>query len=147
MSALAAFALSSSSGCGTAAIGIDACRDVEYARCDAAQYCGVVDDVPACHRFYRDHCLHGLHDGVKEPTDEQVKACVDLIKQAGTCAKSDPHTPLEDCRPRLAPRHGATEACDLVLAPEYADDCAWLGPRGPLPKHAGEGGQGGQGGT
>jgi hypothetical protein len=146
ISALAAFALSSSSGCGTAAIGVDACRDVELARCDAAKYCGTVDDVASCRRFYRDHCLHGLKDGTKEPTDDQVKDCVAAIKEAGECAKKGAHTPLEECRPKISSDRGATEACDLILAPEYNDDCTWLGPKGDLPKHPGAGGQGGEGG-
>jgi hypothetical protein len=147
-SALAAYALTAS-GCGTEAIGVDACRDIELARCDAAQYCGTIDDVAACRRFYRDHCLHGLRTGIDPvPTDDQVSACVATIKSAGSCAKGDRNARLEECDSDITlDDGGATHACDLVLFPEWAIECSFLGPKGDLPPHPGDGGQGGQGGA
>ena len=54
-SALTAFLVVHASGCGTDAIAVDECRDIENARCEAGKFCGFVDDVEQCKRFYR--CL------------------------------------------------------------------------------------------
>jgi hypothetical protein len=144
MAALSAFAVTSSAGCGTDAVGVDACRDVELARCEAAQYCGTIDDVAACRRFYRDHCLHGLRKGIETPPEDEVNACVEAIKKAGQCAKGDRDARLEDCMPDVTRDSGeATHACDIVLFPEWADECSFLGTKGELPPHPGDGGQGG----
>jgi hypothetical protein len=147
LATLAAFGVSGT-GCGTAAVGIDACRDIETARCEAAQHCGRVDDVEACQRYYRDHCLHGLAEGVEPPTPDQVDACVKVIERAGQCAKDDRAARLDTCDQVVSddPR-GAELACQIVLLPEWATECAFLGPRGDLPDRPGDGGQGGTGPT
>ena len=143
LAALTVFGVTGS-GCGTAAVGIDACRDIETARCEAAQYCGRIDDVEACQRYYRDHCLHGLAEGVEAPTPDQVEACVKTIERAGQCAKEDRAARLVDCDPQVSedPR-GADLACTIVLLPEFATECSFLGPLGELPDRPGDGGQGG----
>jgi hypothetical protein len=146
LAALGAFGVTGT-GCGTAAVGIDVCRDVETARCEAAQYCGRVDDVAACQRYYRDHCLHGLAEGVEQPTPDQVDACVRTIEKAGQCAKGDRRATLDTCMPVVTTdARGAETACQIVLFPEWATECKWLGPRGELPGIAGDAGQGGTGG-
>src|SRR5512142_368585 len=76
-------------GCATEAAGVDSCRKIEYARCDAAAHCpsifGALDPA-ACHRFYRDHCLHGLP--VPDPGLGKVNACVRDVTLLGECAAS-----------------------------------------------------------
>ncbi len=135
-------------GCGTAAVGIDVCRDIETARCEAAQYCGRIDDVEACQRYYRDACLHGLGEGVEAPTRDVVDACVRTIEKAGQCAKGDRRALLEDCEQEVtADSRGAETACQIVLFPEWATECKFLGPLGELPERPGDGGQGGTGMT
>ena len=141
---LSVFAVASSAGCGTDAVGIDACRDIELARCEAAQHCGRIDDVLECRRFYRDHCLHGLRTGIEVPPEDEVNSCVATIEKAGECAKADRESRLEDCTTDVTRDPGeATHACDIVLFPEWAAECSFLGTPGDLPPHPGDGGQGG----
>jgi hypothetical protein len=128
-SAICAFTLVNAAGCGTDAKGVDDCRDIEDARCAAAENCGIVEDVDSCQRFYRDQCLHGL--AVSPPSSVNLKACLATIKSAGACAMNDAggKTPLSSCEPApssSAPR--ATTACDLVSNPEYAEECSFLAP-------------------
>jgi hypothetical protein len=79
--------------CGTDATGIEACRQIEEARCRKAPGCGVdmnvpphrdspKQDVEACVRYYRDACLHGM--AVADPGHPQTQSCVDAIL-AGDC--------------------------------------------------------------
>jgi hypothetical protein len=130
-------------GCSTGAVGVEACRDIELARCEAAQYCGRIDDVAACRRFYNNHCLHGLADGVEQPAPEEVDACVKTIENAGKCAKNDPLATLEECPDVTSDARGATRACEIVLLPEWSIECSFLGPKGDLPRRP----DGGAGGT
>jgi hypothetical protein len=126
------FSLVSGYGCGTDAKAVDECRDIEQARCDAAHSCGVVDDVDACKRFYRDHCLHGMV--VESPGQSRVDQCVSTIKAAGVCAQSSADIALADCPNSVsAAATGVTTACDVVLYPERTAECAFLAPDEPVP--------------
>ena len=97
--------------CGTDAVGIDACRQIETARCLQAPNCGIdlstpvhrdapKTDIDACIRFYHEQCLHGLASG-KEPGQVQVTACIDVITNG---------------------------SCEVVKQPETDPACAWLIP-------------------
>ena len=94
--------------CGTDAVGIDACCEIEAARCRRAVECGLPLDYPrpagdptaACERFYLDACLHGIQSGV-EPTLPQRKSCVDAV---------------------------STSSCDVVREPQRAPGCAFIIP-------------------
>jgi hypothetical protein len=144
VSALAGFALTASPGCGTDAKGVDECRDIERARCQAAASCGIVNDAEACERFYRDHCLHGM--ATTPPSSAEVAACVRTIQVAGSCASENGidallmtcPTPENEADVLRAPR--ASRACEIVATPELADNCAFLTPIPP----SGEGGAGGE---
>lgn len=127
--ALAAFFVVHASGCGTDAVGVEECRDIEEARCEAAQYCGLVasDEVDQCKRFYRDQCLHGMAAG-ERPGAPRVKKCVTTIRLAGECAKAGGKT-LADCAAQgLTPSEKTyhTEACEIVQEPEGAAECEFL---------------------
>jgi hypothetical protein len=124
VTAAATYALLSSSGCSTEAVGIDECRDIEEARCEAGAICGFVDDVDACKRFYRDQCLHGLP--VASPGAPQVDRCVAAIGTAAACARDQ--TPLASCAVAVTPGTRLAEPCDLVLAPERLEPCSFLVP-------------------
>ena len=97
--------------CGTDAIGIDTCRQIEEARCRQAPGCNIdltrpvhrdspKTDVDACIRYYHDACLHGIATNT-DPGAPSVKACVDAIN---------------------------TGDCNVVLHPEKAAACLWLVP-------------------
>jgi hypothetical protein len=101
--------LVASAACGTDAVGVDACKRIEEARCQQAPACGIAleppyhtsgSDVSACIRFYDDDCLHGLASGT-DPGPTAVAACVTAIEQGG---------------------------CSVVLSPSSAAACAWLAP-------------------
>ena len=122
---MATFSVVTASGCGTTAVGVDECRDIEDAACDGAKPCGVLDDVAACKRYYRDHCLHGL--SVKVPVGASVSGCVQVIEAAGQCAQNGADTLLTDCDSHVTdpipPR--LSKACDVVKNPELAAECSF----------------------
>lgn len=126
-------------GCGTGAVGIDKCRSIEQARCEAAASCGLIDDVDACKRYYRDQCLHGLAHG--DTSTANVNRCVKTIKLAGACAKKNgTNAKLSSCAnpPSTAP-NGLTTACAIVTTPQQTDECAFLAA---VPPEAGPDAQG-----
>jgi hypothetical protein len=128
LSAVCAFTLVSATGCGTDAQGVDDCRKIEQARCEAAKDCGLISDVPACQRFYRDQCLHGL--AVKPPTSTQLDDCVSTIRNAGSCAAQagDDKVLLRDCDARVTQSALVLTACGLVQEPEKSAECSFLTP-------------------
>ena len=103
--------------CGTDAVGVEACRQIEEARCKMAPNCpsSGIDlskpvhrdspktDIDACIRFYRDACLHGLTTPT-DPGQVAVKACVDAINQGD---------------------------CNVLVHPETHPSCAFLVPPPP----------------
>jgi hypothetical protein len=139
LSAAIAFRLVTASGCGTNAVGVDDCRDIEQARCHAGAPCGIIEDVGACDRYYRDHCLHGL--AAKPPAGASVSACVQVIEAAGRCAQADPDAKLESCSEVVtASQHNLVTACEVVTHPELATECSFL--LDMPPEDSGSAGQG-----
>ena len=130
-------------GCGTSAVGVDDCRDIEQARCEAAAACHTVSDIAECKRFYRDQCLHGLPTAA--PPRESVDDCVTAIHNLTLCVKvGGTKVELADCDPSV-PAQDATLACEVAKAPERAYACSFLAGEPVSPPAAG--GQGGQGGS
>jgi hypothetical protein len=85
--ALAVATTATTEGCGTDAVGIDACRQVETARCEATRSCGATDDeVTSCSLYYRDACLHGIENATRPPTDADTKGCVAAVNAVRACA-------------------------------------------------------------
>ncbi len=154
MCLLGTLALLASPGCGTAAKGVQDCREIEQARCKVAVACGIVGDEDDCELYYRDHCLHGLPVAPPEPA--QVDDCVATITTLGTCVQSlGKHALLADCSPDPI-ADNATSACEVVQYPERAYACSFLtGTETSAPPQSTGGtgadtssaGQGGQGGT
>lgn len=106
--------------CGNDAVGVEACRQIEEARCKRGPQCGIdmsipvhrgtpSHDVDACIRYYRDACLHGLATD-KEPGAVQVQACIDAIN---------------------------TPDCTVVKNPETSPACAFLIPPVETPADSG----------
>lgn len=110
-------------GCGTDAVGVDECRDIENARCEAGAHCGLVDDVEACKRFYRDQCLHGLTHS--RPGAPQVTACTQTILDAGECAQQGV-TSIAECTALTGRLTVHTAVCDVVLKPQGIQSCEFL---------------------
>lgn len=98
--------------CGTDAVGMEACRKIEDARCTRFHGCALVADLAACQRFYRDQCLGGV-PGKVTPNASQVNSCVAAIN--------------------------ADASCGVAKAPEQAKACAFLVPV-PSAGSAGAGG-------
>jgi hypothetical protein len=103
--------------CGPTAIGADACRKIEGARCEAAAACGFDEaEIEDCKLLYQDQCLHGIENTEHRPTDTDTEACVAAVKAAGDCAASGvetmsgcPAAPVIAGIPDRAP-------CDIVLS-------------------------------
>jgi hypothetical protein len=108
--------------CGPSATGVDACKQIEEARCQKAGACGISteppystngSDVGACIRYYDVQCMHGT--SVPVPVAAQVNACVAAI-QSSAC---DGGTPLFETDPACdwltqnpSPEAGATPSSD-----------------------------------
>jgi hypothetical protein len=120
--ALYAFVIVTASGCGPDAVGVDECRQIEQARCEAGADCGLVKDLDACKRFYRDHCLHGMTlEGA--PRKTSVDRCVGAIRSVGTCGKTN--TATADCSP-ISGVTTLSAPCDAVDRPEDIPACSFL---------------------
>ncbi len=121
------------SACGTDAVGIDECREIEFARCKAAVTCGTIEaeEQEACERFYRDQCLHGLAASIHPGPDQQT-ACVEAVESAGACAAADKDTSLSGCADgapaRAASGKTLETACDVVARPWDTVECGFLNP-------------------
>lgn len=80
--------------CTTGAVGVEACRSIEAARCEALRACPVAlggyttdAQVNACTLFYRDECLHGV-ESKAAPSDNEANACVAAVRATAACAKA-----------------------------------------------------------
>ena len=68
--------------CGSDARATDACKQIEYARCERGKACieGFSGDVVSCQKFYEVQCGRGVPESAKEPSRTDLKNCIDLIK-------------------------------------------------------------------
>jgi|SRR5580704_3676561 hypothetical protein len=112
------------SGCGTDAVDVDGCRQIEEARCRQLPACGIMPETPwftsgttvdACVRYYDDACLHGL--AVSDPGPAAVSACVAAIeadtKQKDSCAiVNAPQTDVAACGWLVPPATTVADASD-----------------------------------
>lgn len=106
-----------SAGCGPAAVGIEACRKIEGARCEAAVSCGFTkDQVEDCKLLYQDECLHGIENTAHRPSETEVNECVAAVKATGACAASAVAT-MKDCAGAAVTSDTAAgeKPCDLLL--------------------------------
>jgi len=118
--------------CNTAAVGIEECREIEAARCEASVPCGILtaDEVQECQRFYEDQCLHGIA-GPKEPTADQQIRCVDLIEASGEAAKMAQESMNNDdlsVSDFEAVEADYDAACAIVSRPWDESECSYLAP-------------------
>ncbi len=104
------------SGCGPEAIGVEACRKIEEARCAAAASCGFSEeDVADCKLVYADQCLHGIENGEKRPTETEADDCVTAVTAAGACAAAGTEI-MDDCvSAPVVEGAGDRKPCEIVL--------------------------------
>ncbi|UQA56425.1 hypothetical protein [Polyangium aurulentum] len=111
--------------CGSDAAGIEACRQIESARCEAMQACGLSADAAAsCSSFYHDQCLHGVENPNADPSTAQIEACIAAVRAAADCARAGaanmaacPAAPLSpSADPGLAPCNVIGENAHLLSA-------------------------------
>ncbi len=132
-SAPIAFAIAS---CGTDAQNIDACRQIEGARCDLAPACRANFDVEACNRFYNDACLSGTGNPDAGEVSALVEPCIAALK---ACAAADASADLGcpgqaltvgDGGPICADSNGKAiepTTCNILMqCPEALAACAWV---------------------
>jgi len=119
-----------SSGCGPEPIGVDSCRKIESARCEAAASCGFSpEDVADCKLIYGDQCLHGIENKAHRPTETETEACVAEVTATGACAAAGvakmsacAGVSLIDGAPDDAP-------CTIVLSLAHTlDSCSFASP-------------------
>ncbi|HVY45059.1 MAG TPA: hypothetical protein VHB21_04230 [Minicystis sp.] len=121
--------------CGTDAVGVDACRQIEDARCQASTACGFsAQEVSDCQLFYHDECLHGIENTTENmgagPTQAEVTACVDAVKQLGACIQGGGQT-FGDCKITIStsadPAVADHKACEVLQhEPEAIGACAFI---------------------
>lgn len=101
--------LTALAACGNDAVGVNACRQIEGARCRRAAQCPGISleppyhtsgsDVDECIRYYDVACLHGL--AVSDPGGAAVNDCISAIYDG---------------------------PCQVVASPASDSHCAWLAP-------------------
>jgi hypothetical protein len=125
MLALGLAGVVAAAACGTSAVDVQACRQIESARCTAAANSPVCNidlsqpvhhgsDAAACIRYYDTQCLHGLLT-TSAPGSVAVNACVAAITAAGAAAQA-----------------GDAGACDVVESPQNHAACSFLIPTPPV---------------
>jgi hypothetical protein len=135
--------------CGTDAVGVDACREIETARCNAAAACGYTEaEITTCTEFYRDQCLHGLQNPAGDPSSSDVEACIAAIKAVQQCAAAGAAT-MADCpeAPLVPGADPATAPCTIITDKVHLlADCKFVVPDADGGSPTGTGGMGGSGG-
>lgn len=96
--------------CGSEARAVDACEQLESARCARGPECiaGFVGEADSCRRFYQVQCGRGVQDGVRDPTKAEIDRCIGAMNAS----------------------------CDAVRDPVSAPECAFLVPAPPQPDAA-----------
>ncbi len=124
--------------CGTDAVGVDACRNIENARCEAAPVCkgddfsfGITTEtqVRNCKTLYRDQCLHGLEniDG-GEPSDGKVTKCVKAIRATAACKKAGALLIAECVDVSVIAGAEGKSPCEILTEVEHLTECAFVAP-------------------
>ncbi|WP_437300759.1 hypothetical protein [Sorangium sp. So ce426] len=159
---LGAVTLITAPSCGNDAVGVDACRRIEQARCEAAAVCpewigsgDVEERVNTCVEFYWDQCLHGFENGagggqtVEEPTTFQVDACVAAVGEARACASAKVASMAEcSAAPLAAGVDRAIPPCKVITAQaEALEACAFVAAPNSGGAGSGSSGNAGSGGS
>jgi uncharacterized membrane protein YgcG len=151
LGALGLLALAPAGGCSTGAVGIDACRAIESARCEEAAACGFSPgEVQRCKLLYADQCLRGIENAAFVPSELDRDACVSAVRALGQCAR-DGTTQVGACiAAPVVDGAEAREVCTVLrVEVELLSACSWVasevsaGGSGAGGSSAGGGGSGG----
>lgn len=128
-------------GCSTDAVGIEACRTIQMARCEVAPTClgeqgftiETEEQVENCKTYYIDGCLvgvenPGVEDNPPDDADTTGKECEEAIRALGACKTAGESDLASDCK-AAGLRDGEDAATTLCMAldrPEVLKKCAWL---------------------
>jgi len=133
VAALGAMALAY--GCGTDAVGVDACRTIEKARCEVAPACTgdpdtfairTEEQVQNCITLYNDHCLLGLENAEDdEPGQGDIDRCVAAIQATANCKKAGIAT-MAECVEVVWIGEATHTPCRALHEPESLQDCAFI---------------------
>ena len=138
-------------GCGTDAVGIDACLAIENKRCDLSAACVADFDVVFCKDYYRDQCLHGIENVASNPSEASIDACLAALDQVASCQASAVEK-MSECGDGNLLIPGALDQSPCSVIVQHVQDlvaCNFVAnPDGGAPTStASAGGAGGQGGT
>jgi hypothetical protein len=115
--------------CGTNAVAVEACRQIEAARCDAMQACGLsADAAAACSSFYHDQCLHGVENPKPDAGTATIDACVAAIRATAACARAGA-ADMAACpaAPLTSSADAALKPCDVIGKNAHLlSDCAFV---------------------
>lgn len=155
----AAALLCGPAGCDNGAVGEDACREIEFARCRVVVGCPNSpveneEDVELCELHYRDQCIFGVADAIN-PDQPAVTGCVNAIQQARTCWDGGQTLGACNTAAEEAGQEGPAlvsgvdpnlSGCDAIMFPQILQACAFLSPPAPE-EEQGSGGAAGSGGA
>ena len=136
LSAAACFAAATLTSCGSDAIGIESCRDIEAARCNAAASCGMsAQEVIDCKNFYHDQCLHGIENNIVndggDPPQAETNGCVAEIGKLQACIAGGGKT-MADCTAvtltvGIDPAVSKKDPCEVLMhEPEDLSACSFI---------------------
>ncbi|MFT3773051.1 MAG: hypothetical protein QM820_47320 [Minicystis sp.] len=127
--------------CGTDAQNIEACRQIESARCDLAPACSADFDVDACKRFYRDACLNGTGNPDAGDLNALVPPCIAALQACSAGAATDGSCAGQPLRAgaicQILDANGVDGGaryvtldptpCNIVMhCPDLLEACAWV---------------------
>lgn len=130
--------------CTTGAVGVDACRQIESARCDAVPACegddpsfGISTEVQIrnCKVYYNDFCLVGLENAKNEPIQDDVDDCSAAIGVVAACQRDNIDILVECLRIAEEPEERVAfvlaefadiSPCEALRFPERLSDCAFI---------------------
>ena len=120
--------------CGSDAVGIEACKDIEQKRCELAPKCYGQKGAPRiktevqvdnCVTYYKDHCLVGIENTTDiKDIDGKTKACTTALTKAVACHTGGALT-MVDC-PDVAVDDPTLTPCAAFASPEHLADCAFI---------------------
>ncbi len=117
--------------CGTAAVGVAACQQIELARCKLAPSCDPSFDVTRCELFYRDECEVGIQNAdAGGNLTTQAGPCVAQLQSMVACIDEADSGACQALLPSgtfCGETDAAATACTVILdCPEVLADCAYL---------------------